>query len=124
MLAPGTVASSPRSIRMGDICLSVENVLFDQDDYDVAGVWCVVCGHCCDQEGVASALTSIPTYTCTYAQSYVYLHNTPNPTYNIHSYLHLDLPTTPNSTCNSTIHRLPGTKEEYFGDSECATMID
>ena len=42
MLAPGTVASSPRSIRMGDICLSVENVLFDQDDYDVAGLCCVV----------------------------------------------------------------------------------
>ena len=73
-------------------CLSVGNVLFDQDDYDVAGVWCVVCGHCCDQEGVASALTSIPTYTCTYAQSYVYLHNTPNPTYTYLQYPFLPTP--------------------------------
>ena len=59
----------------------VENVLFDQDDDDVAGLWCVVCGHCCDQEGVASALTSIPTYTCTYAQSYVYLPTISIPTF-------------------------------------------
>ena len=73
-------------------CLSVGNVLFDQDDYDVAGVWCVVCGHCCDQEGVASALTSIPTYTCTYAQSYVYLHNTPNPIYTYLQYPFLPTP--------------------------------
>ena len=106
-------------------CLSVENVLFDQDDDDVAGMWCVVIA-VTKREWRRPSPPFLPTPVPTPNPTYTYiihpiLHI---PTYNIHSYLHLDLPTTPNSTNTSTIHRLPETKEEYFGDSECATMID